>query len=234
MFYLNNKGDQAEALLVGATKGAPRLAFMATSAKMVGYVVHAVRPGSTPVWTPFAGLATYPSSVEMMQILQKATSRNNQLDRRTSERWPFTATAELRDLTSNSRLSGRIADLGRGGCYVDLLNAIPVGSPVTVRIHHSNRQFEARGSVSYVLERMGMGISFTDVSNESAIILEEWLGLRIPEEVQSSDEMPKSRSSRTAVSQREVLSHLINLLGKQRVITPDQAAELLTDLIGEE
>jgi hypothetical protein len=234
MFYLNNKAHHLAALLVGATEAAPRLVFMQVSAKMVGYVVLAVSPGSTPVGTPFTGLATHPSSGEEMKTLEKVTARNTQLDRRMSERWPFTATAEVTDSTANSRLSGRIADLSRGGCYVDLLNAIPVGSTVTVRIHHAQRQFQARGTVSYVLERMGMGIAFTDVSNESAIILEEWLGLRIPDKVEISDETRKSRSSRTAVSQREVLSHLINLLGKQRVITPDQAAELLTDLIGEE
>jgi hypothetical protein len=35
-------------------------------------------------------------------------------------------------------------------------------------------------------------------------------------------------------AQREVLSRLIKLLGKQRVIAPDDAVELLSDLVGEE
>jgi hypothetical protein len=64
MFYVNNRERQSAALLVAATKAAPRLVFMEVSAKMVGYAMHAVGPGSAPVWTPFAGLTRYPSPVE--------------------------------------------------------------------------------------------------------------------------------------------------------------------------
>jgi hypothetical protein len=169
-----------------------------------------------------------------MQRLEKAGKRQAEIDRRDADRRPFTATAEVTDPASNSRLTGRIADLGRGGCYVDLLNTIPAGTPVMVRIRHANRQFQAKGTVSYVLERMGMGVAFTEVSNESALILEEWLGLRAPEEAHSSHESPRAVTPRKVTAQREVLSRLIKLLGKQRVIAPDDAVELLSDLIGEE
>jgi hypothetical protein len=43
-------------------------------------------------------------------------------------RYSFIATTELTDAANAIRLSGRVTEISRNGCYVDALNALPLGT----------------------------------------------------------------------------------------------------------
>ena len=68
-------------------------------------------------------------------------------ERRAQVRYPFTAAAEVYDLGSQTRVTGRCSDLGPGGCYVDTLSPLVVGAVVKVRIERDMREFEASAVV---------------------------------------------------------------------------------------
>jgi len=49
-------------------------------------------------------------------------------DRRRATRYSFSATAEVLEIASGTRVSARAADLSMNGCYLDTLNPFAVGS----------------------------------------------------------------------------------------------------------
>lgn len=104
---------------------------------------------------------------------RKKPSKNRK--ERSVRRCPLVATAEVTDLTSGTRLSARISELGMGGCYVDALNPFNEGTTVTLRIVRDSGAFEAKAKVVYVHPACGMGLSFTETSAEHRATLEEWL-----------------------------------------------------------
>jgi hypothetical protein len=73
-----------------------------------------------------------------------ATSHNQ---RRTVPRYAFVATTELTDSVRAMTLSGRVAEISRKGCYVDILNALPTGTCLNVRICRDEGTFVTKGKI---------------------------------------------------------------------------------------
>ena len=90
-------------------------------------------------------------------------------------RYSFIASTELTDATNATRLSGRVTEISRKGCYVDIMNALPVGDELNLRISNDQGTFVAKGKIIYVHERIGMGVVFMDPAKEQLDILDTWL-----------------------------------------------------------
>jgi hypothetical protein len=56
------------------------------------------------------------------------------LDLRRSPRVPFIASAEITELETQVRLPAQTGDISRHGCYMDMVNPLPLGTSVAVRI----------------------------------------------------------------------------------------------------
>jgi len=97
------------------------------------------------------------------------------VERRNSPRYSMVLAADVIELPRGARMSARTADISRSGCYVDTLNPIPRGSRVKLRFTHHQEEFEAIGLVVYVSQSLGMGIQFTEVSNDQQARLNHWL-----------------------------------------------------------
>src|SRR5579863_409824 len=65
--------------------------------------------------------------------LPEGPAKSGDPERRTQARYPFTAAAEVYDVHSQTRVTGRCSDLGLGGCYVDTLSPLVLGTVVRVR-----------------------------------------------------------------------------------------------------
>src|ERR1700735_3614968 len=74
------------------------------------------------------------------------------------------ATASLREPDSDTKISGRISELSRKGCYVDTLITLPEGTELEVRISRDSGVYESKGKIVYVQEGMGMGVAFLEVA----------------------------------------------------------------------
>jgi len=90
-------------------------------------------------------------------------------------RYSFIATTELTDSANATRLSGRVTEISRKGCYVDIMNALPVGDTLNLRISNDHGTFAAKGKIIYVHERIGMGVVFVDPPKEQLDVLDSWL-----------------------------------------------------------
>lgn len=96
-------------------------------------------------------------------------------DRRKHPRYPFIADAEVTDIATDTKFRARTSDLSIGGCFLDMLNPIPSGTNVHVKIFRTSGSFEARGRTTFVMPNSGMGIAFTHVEEIHLRTLERWL-----------------------------------------------------------
>jgi hypothetical protein len=151
-------------------------------------------------------------------------------ERRQGIRYPFTAAAEIIEVFSQTRVTGRTSDLGPGGCYVDTLTPLAVGAVVRVRMERELRVFEAMATVIYAHLSMGMGLAFTEIKPEHQAVLGAWMaelsGERLPEpEVVATGREAGMLSA--VLSLRQVLNELINLMVRKRIINENEGAALL-------
>jgi hypothetical protein len=96
-------------------------------------------------------------------------------DRRAVPRYTFIATVEIVDPVSGVRLAGRVSEISRKGCYVDILNALPKDTPINLRVSRDRGTFATPAKVIYVQEGMGMGVAFVNPPADQVRILESWL-----------------------------------------------------------
>jgi hypothetical protein len=96
-------------------------------------------------------------------------------EQRRIPRYNFVATTEMTDEATATCLAGRISEISRKGCYVDFLNALPVGTMLKVQILRDAGTFTSRGKIIYAHEQIGMGITFIDTPSEQLKILDSWL-----------------------------------------------------------
>jgi hypothetical protein len=96
-------------------------------------------------------------------------------ERRRAPRYAFVATTELTDSGNATKWAGTVTEISRAGCYVDILNTLPVGEVLNVRISCDQGTFVTRAKVLYVQERIGMGVVFLDPPKDQLEILESWL-----------------------------------------------------------
>ena len=136
-----------------------------------------------------------------------------------------------------TRLSGRVSDLGRGGCYVDTINPFPVGADVKIRIVKDNASFVAQARVLYASSGMGMGLAFTKIEPERLLVLEEWLrevsgeSPRALKALEHDELLPSPIAASAGNEQRNVLNELIVTLIRKQVLTDAEGKTLLRKLM---
>jgi hypothetical protein len=96
-------------------------------------------------------------------------------ERRSVPRYSFIATVDIVEPVSDMHISGRVSEISRKGCYVDVLNTLPKGTPIQLRVSRDKGIFTTPGKIIYVQEGMGMGVGFVDAPADQMTILDLWL-----------------------------------------------------------
>jgi c-di-GMP-binding flagellar brake protein YcgR len=96
-------------------------------------------------------------------------------ERRQSPRSELSATASFQEEKSRTHVSARCSELSLGGCYIDTLNPLSVGTRLRVQIHKEDKIFECFARVCCSHPAAGMGLSFEDPSPDQISTLIEWL-----------------------------------------------------------
>jgi hypothetical protein len=55
-------------------------------------------------------------------------------DRRRTPRYPFVANAEVNEAASQTRIFARVSEISMNGCYLDMINPLPMGTELFVKI----------------------------------------------------------------------------------------------------
>jgi hypothetical protein len=108
---------------------------------------------------------------ENYEILAKWLSRTP----RSSDRYSFAATAQVKELGSWKEQVLITRDLSAGGCFVKTAAPLPKGSRIRVRIEHAGVELTAVGRVTDNVSSEGMGVEFIEMEPGDRAILEKWL-----------------------------------------------------------
>src|SRR5579864_8912707 len=165
--------------------------------------------------------------------LREEPHKSGSPENRAQVRFPFTAAAEIHELRSQTRVTGRCSDLSAGGCYIDTLSPFAVGAAVRIRMKRDTREFEAAAVVAYAHVSMGMGLAFTEIKREHQAVLRSWIadlsGDQAPEPAASATE-PETGEIDANANIRLILNELIYLLVRKKIITENEGSALLRQM----
>jgi PilZ domain len=94
---------------------------------------------------------------------------------RSVPRYTLVAEAEITEIARGHQLHGRLSELSRKGCYVDILSTLPKGTQVQLRFSRDCGTVTLPAHVIYAQEAMGMGFAFGEADSEQMKTLDEWL-----------------------------------------------------------
>jgi hypothetical protein len=156
-------------------------------------------------------------------------------ERRKAIRYPFTAEAEAVEVRSQTRVAGRASDLGLGGCYIDTISPLAVGTVVRLRMKREQHVFEATATVVYAHVSMGMGLAFTEIKPEYQAVLRTWVaelsGEQVAEpEAEVVDTEPESSEVSTILNLQQVLNELVKVMVRKKILNETEATALLRQI----
>jgi len=99
--------------------------------------------------------------------------------RRANPRFPFFADAEM-SLEDGICVRAQVSELSSRGCYVDALQAVPVGARMDLNIRYGVTSCQVKGKVIYNhagggLGVFGMGVVFREINPEQDDVIKGWL-----------------------------------------------------------
>src|SRR5271170_6655013 len=96
-------------------------------------------------------------------------------EKRRHPRFPFSTGGEAFDPQANVRITGRLSDISRSGCYMDTISPFAVNAAIILTVTRDGRTFRTKAKVVYSLNGMGMGMMFTTMEPDQARVLDGWL-----------------------------------------------------------
>jgi hypothetical protein len=162
------------------------------------------------------------------------TSHASHSERRVSERFSFSAVAEVIDVVAMNRITARVSDISANGCYLDVINVLSPATKIRIAIRHANLEFDALATVAYSLPGMGMGVTFNSVSPEMSAVLERWIALVKGDLAQpDSTQVLNLLSQDSPRAERKILGRLIGLMMRKKMLSREEGVSLLDDLLRE-
>jgi hypothetical protein len=96
-------------------------------------------------------------------------------EQRHDPRYTVQAQIELREEGSDVPLRMNTTDLSRGGCYVELMMTLPIGTNLTGTLWLSGRSVRIKGRVVTRHPQFGNGIKFLELEDHGDIVLAQYL-----------------------------------------------------------
>jgi hypothetical protein len=97
-------------------------------------------------------------------------------ERRQTPRHAVNADSQVEEPRVHAIISGRMTDLGLGGCYVDAMMTFPIGTNVVVRLTREDLGFEANARIVFSKPGLGMGLEFLEMEPAHHAFLTQWVG----------------------------------------------------------
>jgi hypothetical protein len=96
-------------------------------------------------------------------------------ERRRTPRYPFTASAEVVEQSSQASISTRVTELSLNGCYLDMPNPLPKDTQIKIKIYSESKFFESTGTIVYSQANLGVGVTFRETRPQFLTVLKQWL-----------------------------------------------------------
>jgi hypothetical protein len=167
------------------------------------------------------------------------------MERRRFPRVACRIEATVVDETSAMNLPVKVTDVALGGCYVEMLAPLPLGSSVELALDTAQGAIHTRGKVVVAQTGMGMGIAFTSIGPEDFEKLRE-IAPPVPRSSEKERASPPAparsvpgtpsngrsrRASQIAPSTQEVLEAVLRILLRKGIVSEEEMAEEFEKLI---
>ena len=96
-------------------------------------------------------------------------------EKRRSPRYKCEGSAEMREEGCDVRTWATFTDVSLHGCYVEAQATYPVGTSLIMKLESSGVRFEAKGMVRVSYPYLGMGIAFSEITEENQARLKQLL-----------------------------------------------------------
>jgi hypothetical protein len=87
-------------------------------------------------------------------------------DKRKSPRYRCQGSAHIREIDTGVAIWTTFTDISLHGCYVEATTTYPLGVMLGLKLEANGYRIEATGEVRVAYPSLGMGISFTNISEE--------------------------------------------------------------------
>ena len=150
-------------------------------------------------------------------------------ERRRCPRYKCEGSAEFRVEGHSVRTWATVTDLSRTGCYVEMHSTFPQHTNVDLTIDVAGIRFRTKGNVRIAYPFLGMGIAFTEMSDQDRTELDTILfrlaaGPREPEAESATKPLDLSR----ILDQSVVLGEVAKFFQDHKALSREQFAELLS------
>jgi hypothetical protein len=120
----------------------------------------AVTPAEAVYVDDYAAPAFAPAS----QARPKAMLQTAPGERRRYPRYSCATTVDVRDVTNQYAVKGRVLDISLSGCYIEMMSPMRVGTTVEVNLEICGHKLHLNAIVRVLHPNMGMGVEFVDVA----------------------------------------------------------------------
>jgi len=146
-------------------------------------------------------------------------------ERRRYPRYACGGAVKLQNENTNLPTWARLADIGLGGCYLELLSPLPLQTPVQLAIEADDLEIEGRGVVRTTHPGVGNGVAFTQMKADDWQRLNQLIA-RLASPTPREPPPPAVPAAEPDLAQP--LQVLLELLEKKGILTRD---EFLTELM---
>jgi PilZ domain len=98
-------------------------------------------------------------------------------EKRRSRRYKCEGSAEIREDECEVRTWATFSDISLHGCYVEAQATYPSGTLLHMKMEADGIRFETKGTVRVTYPYLGMGIAFTQMSEDNLVFLKQLLAL---------------------------------------------------------
>jgi hypothetical protein len=96
-------------------------------------------------------------------------------EKRTVPRYSFIAHVEVIEPASDTHIAGRVSEISRKGCYIDVMIILPPGTLIQLKVLRDKGTFSTKGKIIYAQDSMGMGVAFLEIADNELKTLDCWL-----------------------------------------------------------
>jgi hypothetical protein len=114
-----------------------------------------------------------PLAIQSPQLLSGESPVGD--ERRRTPRYPFIATAEVVDQSTQASISTRVTELSLNGFYLDMPNPLPKDTKIKIKIYSESKFFESTGIIVYSQANLGVGVTFRETRPQFLTVLKQWL-----------------------------------------------------------
>jgi len=113
--------------------------------------------------------------MEQLSRIGVVPAASGPAEKRRHPRFPFSTGGEAFDPQANVRVTGRLSDISRSGCYMDTISPFAINAAIILTVTREGRTFKTKAKMVYSLNGMGMGMMSTTMERDQALVLDGWL-----------------------------------------------------------